>query len=129
MQYTKILALATLFLSSTLAAPLDVEARACAATCGNVCYTSTAITAAQDAGYDLHSSNDDVNNYPHEYHNYEGFDFPVPGTYYEFPILSSGKVYTGNSPGADRVIFNNDNELAGLITHTGASGNNFVACT
>lgn len=121
--------MATLFISSAFAAPLDVEARACAATCGTVCYTSSAISAAQEAGYDLYSTNDDVSNYPHEYHNYEGFDFPVSGTYYEFPILRSGKVYTGSSPGADRVIFNDDDQLAGVITHTGASGNNFVGCT
>ncbi|KAJ9491586.1 hypothetical protein VN97_g1655 [Penicillium thymicola] len=129
MQYTKILAVATLFISSAFAAPLDVEARACAATCGTVCYTSSAISAAQNAGYNLYSANDDVSNYPHEYHNYEGFDFPVSGTYYEFPILRGGSVYTGSSPGADRVIFNDDDELAGVITHTGASGNNFVGCT
>lgn len=121
--------MASLFISSAFAAPLDVEARACAATCGTVCYTSSAISAAQAAGYKLYAASDDVSNYPHEYHNYEGFDFPVSGTYYEFPILSSGKVYTGSSPGADRVIFNNDDALAGVITHTGASGNNFVACT
>lgn len=28
---------------------------------------------------------------PHVYNNYEGFDFPVDGTYYEFPILESGQ--------------------------------------
>ena len=63
------------------------------------------------------------------YHDYEGFDFPVDGTYYEFPILSSGSVYDGGSPGADRVIFNGDGELAGVITHTGASGDDFVERT
>lgn len=116
-------------ISSALAAPLDVEARACAYTCGTVCYTSSAVSAAQSAGYKLYSAGDDVNNYPHKYNNYEGFDFPVSGTYQEFPILSSGSVYSGGSPGADRVVFNTNNKLAGLITHTGASGNNFVACT
>lgn len=33
-----------------------------------------------------------------------GFDFPVNGPYQEFPIRTSG-VYTGGSPGADRVVF------------------------
>jgi hypothetical protein len=33
------------------------------------------------------------------------------------------------SPGADRVVFNEDGEYAGAITHTGASGNNFVGCS
>lgn len=32
------------------------------------------------------------------------------------------------SPGADRVIINTACKLAGEITHTGASGNNFVGC-
>ncbi|KAJ5130041.1 Guanine-specific ribonuclease N1/T1 [Penicillium bovifimosum] len=128
MQYTKILVAATLFLSSALAAPLDVEARACAYTCGSVCYTSSAVSAAQAAGYKLYKAGDDANDYPHVYNNYEGFDFSVPKTYYEFPIMSSGNVYTGGSPGADRVIFNTNDQLAGVITHTGASGNNFVSC-
>ncbi|KAJ5301561.1 hypothetical protein PENANT_c002G02834 [Penicillium antarcticum] len=129
MQYTKLFALAAVFVSSTLAAPLDAEARACASTCGSVCYTSSAVSAARNAGYNLYSAGSTENSYPHVYHNYEGFDFPVSGTYYEFPILSSGKVYSGGSPGADRVVFNNNDQLAGVITHTGASGNNFVACT
>ncbi|KAJ5773683.1 Guanine-specific ribonuclease N1/T1 [Penicillium paradoxum] len=129
MLYTKILGVAALFISSAIAVPLDVAASACAATCGTVCYTSSAVSAAKSAGYKLYAADDDVNNYPHVYHNYEGFDFDVAGTYYEFPILSSGSIYSGGSPGADRVIFNGNNGLAGVITHTGASGNNFVACT
>lgn len=87
------------------------------------------MSAAQEAGYKLQSSGSEAGSYPHEYHDYEGFDFPVSGTYYEFPILSSGKVYSGGSPGADRVVFTGDDELAGLITHSGASGNNFKQCT
>ena len=145
MQYTKVLspisqqynqltpsqlfALAAVFISSTLAAPLNVEARACASTCGSHCYSSSAIAAARNAGYDLYSEGSTASSYPHVYHDYEGFVFPVSGTYYEFPILSSGSVYSGGSPGADRVIFNTNNQLAGVITHTGASGNNFVECT
>ncbi|KAJ5852637.1 uncharacterized protein N7529_012022 [Penicillium soppii] len=129
MQYTKLLALAAVFITSTLAAPLDIEARACASTCGTICYTSSAVSAAKAAGYKLYSAGSTVSSYPHVYHDYEGFVFPVSGTYYEFPILSSGSVYTGGSPGADRVIFNTNDQLAGVITHTGASGDDFVACT
>lgn len=33
------------------------------------------------------------------------------------------------SPGPDRVIFNSNGQRAGEITHTGASGNNFVGCS
>lgn len=69
-----------------------------------------------------------------QYHNYEGFDFPVSGPYQEFPIKTNG-VYTGGeffslirfryeayanavegSPGADRVVFNTNGEYAGAIT-------------
>ncbi|OJJ64088.1 hypothetical protein ASPSYDRAFT_38772 [Aspergillus sydowii CBS 593.65] len=115
--------------SVALALPAEIEARqSCAYTCGSVCYSSSAVSAAVSKGSELEASGDDVNNYPHVYNNYEGFDFPVDPTYYEFPIMSSGSVYNGGSPGADRVVFNEDGELAGVITHTGASGNNFVSC-
>ncbi|KAJ5931063.1 hypothetical protein N7466_006556 [Penicillium verhagenii] len=128
MQYAKVLALAV-FMTSALAAPLEKVTRACAYTCGSNCYTSTAVSAAQAAGYKLEKAGKTDDDYPHVYHDYEGFTFPVSGTYYEFPILSSGSVYTGGSPGADRVIFNGSGELAGVITHTGASGDDFVDCT
>jgi hypothetical protein len=42
--------------------------------------------------------------------------------------MSSYKVYNGGSPGPDRVIFDDDGAFDMLITHTGASGNAFVAC-
>ncbi|EAQ86196.1 hypothetical protein CHGG_07449 [Chaetomium globosum CBS 148.51] len=119
---------------SVSAAPLraevegQVEARACAYTCGSVCYQTTHITAALNKGYSLQQSGSDVNNYPHRYNNYEGFDFPTPGPWYEFPIMASHSVYNGGSPGADRVVFDSDGNFDLLITHTGASGNNFLAC-
>ena len=38
-------------------------------------------------------------------------------------------MYDGGSPGADRIIFNGEDEFAGLITHTGAEEyDGFVAC-
>ena len=110
----------------------SIEARqSCVYTCGSVCYWASDISEAQAKGYSLYKSGDTLGSgsYPHVYNNYEGFDFSVSSPYYEFPILSSYTVYTGGSPGADRVIFNTRNQLAGLITHTGASGNNFVACS
>ncbi|KAG0159635.1 hypothetical protein PDIDSM_7157 [Penicillium digitatum] len=89
-------------------------------------YTKSAAAdqRAQEEGYNLYSMYDEV----HRNHNYEDFEFPVSGTYYEFPILRDGEVYDGGSPGADRVIFNDNDELAGVITHDGASGDDFVAC-
>lgn len=96
--------------------------------CGSNTYSASEVSAAQDAGYKLYQEGSDDDSYPHQYNDYEGFKFPVSGNWYEFPILSSGKVYDGGSPGADRVIFNEQGQLAGLITHTGASGDDFVAC-
>ncbi|EDU48451.1 guanyl-specific ribonuclease Pb1 [Pyrenophora tritici-repentis] len=133
--------LTTLFLTLTplaLALPtspptsaIAVEPRqSCYATCGTVCYTSAQVSAAVKAGYGYYNNGDEAGSstYPHTYNNYEGFNFPVSGPYQEFPLKKSG-TYTGGSPGADRVIFNTKGQLAGEITHTGASGNNFVACT
>jgi hypothetical protein len=131
-------------------APVEaaIEARQCYARCGSVCYTSSQVSAARSKGYSYYQAGTEAGSstYPHTYNNYEGFDFPVSGPYQEFPLKTSG-AYTGGklihdeeevemvltgdsgSPGADRVIFNTQGQLAGEITHTGASGNDFVACT
>ncbi|KAK0636097.1 Ribonuclease/ribotoxin [Bombardia bombarda] len=108
----------------------DLETRACAYTCGTVCYTTANINSAVSKGYSLYKSGSTLGSskYPHQYNNYEGFSFPTAAPWYEFPILSSGAVYSGSSPGADRVVFDSKGALDLLITHTGASGNNFVSC-
>ncbi|KAK8930055.1 Guanyl-specific ribonuclease F1 [Metarhizium anisopliae] len=111
------------------AAPANLQARD-ATNCGGVQYTAGAVQAAADAACDYVQSGSHAGSstYPHRYNNYEGFNFPVAGPYNEFPILKSGKIYTGGSPGPDRVVISNSCSLAGVITHTGASGNNFVGC-
>ncbi|KAF2190092.1 ribonuclease-domain-containing protein [Zopfia rhizophila CBS 207.26] len=108
----------------------ELEARQCATTCGSNCYTSSQVTAAVNSGcnYVNQGGTAGGSSYPHQYNNYEGFDFPVSGPYYEFPIKPGG-VYTGGSPGPDRVVFNANCQRAGAITHTGASGNSFVGCS
>ncbi|ESA42488.1 ribonuclease T1, variant [Neurospora crassa OR74A] len=108
----------------------NFTAQACMYICGSVCYSSSAISAALNKGYSYYEDGATAgsSSYPHRYNNYEGFDFPTAKPWYEFPILSSGRVYTGGSPGADRVIFDSHGNLDMLITHNGASGNNFVAC-
>ncbi|PYH40787.1 extracellular guanyl-specific ribonuclease RntA, partial [Aspergillus saccharolyticus JOP 1030-1] len=122
-----------LLLPATIASPIrkeNVERASCAYTCGSHCYSASAVSATQAEGYSLYQSGETLHDYPHVYHDYEGFDFSVSGTYYEFPILSDGAVYDGGSPGADRVIFNTADQLAGLITHTGASSSSgFVECS
>jgi hypothetical protein len=108
-----------------------VEKRqSCVETCGGTCYWQSDVNAAVSKGYSLYQNGQTEGSdaYPHTYNDYEGFSFDTPGPYQEFPILSSFKVYNGGSPGPDRVIFNDDGEYAGVITHTGASGNDFVAC-
>ncbi|KAG9251868.1 Ribonuclease/ribotoxin [Emericellopsis atlantica] len=113
------------------AAPADLERRA-AATCGSQYYSAAQVNAASVAAcnYFRSGSTAGSSSYPHRYNNYEGFYFQgLDGPYQEFPILPSG-LYTGGSPGADRVIITEAScRQAGTITHTGASGNNFVACS
>ncbi|EMR69106.1 hypothetical protein MGN70_008390 [Eutypa lata] len=122
--------LAALSALSVSAGPVE-RRQECVATCGTTCYWQTSVDEAVDAGYDLFQSGDTVgsNDYPHTFNNREGFDFAVSGPYQEFPILDSFDPYTGGDPSTDRVVFNENGEYAGSITHTGASGNNFVACT
>ena len=79
------------------------------ATCGSVDYFAKTIAAAKTAGCNYEQSGQTVgtDDYPHQYEDYEGFDFSVPSPWYEFPILDSFKVFNGDeSPGPDRVIFN-----------------------
>ncbi|KAF3074305.1 hypothetical protein N5P37_009416 [Trichoderma harzianum] len=113
------------------AAPLDELTKRDTATCGKVFYSASAVSAASNAAcnYVRAGSTAGGSTYPHVYNNYEGFRFKgLSKPFYEFPILSSGKTYTGGSPGADRVVINGQCSIAGIITHTGASGNAFVAC-
>lgn len=115
--------------SSALPEPAYETQKSCYTTCGKVCYQQTTIDDAVSDGYSRYKSGDTQDDYPHTYNDYEGFKFPVDGPYQEYPVLSSFKAYNGSSPGADRVIFNEKGKYAGTITHTGASGNDFVACT
>ncbi|KAG8630605.1 hypothetical protein KVT40_002224 [Elsinoe batatas] len=108
------------------AAPAALEKRQ--TTCGSKNYDRNDITLALNAGCKHFQAGTTVSGYPHKYNNYEGFEFDVPGPWQEFPIIDN-KAYTGGSPGADRIIFNEYCEVAGEITHTGASGNAFVGCS
>ncbi|KAH7161893.1 guanyl-specific ribonuclease F1 [Dactylonectria macrodidyma] len=96
---------------------------------GSNYYTAAQVNAASVRACNHYNAGTTVGGYPHTYNNYEAFTFAVSGPYQEFPILSSGSLYTGGSPGPDRVVINTSCKQAGTITHTGASGNAFVACT
>ncbi|RMZ91142.1 hypothetical protein DV736_g1599, partial [Chaetothyriales sp. CBS 134916] len=130
MRFTSFLLAALTATTTTVAIPTLKVRDSCVETCGSTCYWQSDIDAAVNKGYSDYQSGttEGDDSYPHTYNNYEGFDFPVSGPYQEFPILSSYQVYSGGSPGPDRVIFNTDGDYAGTITHTGASGNDFVAC-
>ncbi|TIA06765.1 guanyl-specific ribonuclease F1 [Aureobasidium pullulans] len=130
MLFQSIFTTAVLFVASTIALPTDLESRQSATTCGSTSYTAAQVRSAVSAGYGDYQAGRTYgsNSYPHKYNNYEGFDFPVAGPYEEFPLKTSG-VFTGGSPGADRIIFNTKGVWAGTVTHTGASGNDFVGCT
>ncbi|RYP66438.1 hypothetical protein DL771_007767 [Monosporascus sp. 5C6A] len=123
------LLLATLSALNASAGPIE-QRQACVATCGSICYWQKSVDEAVDAGYELHQAGETVgnNDYPHTFNNREGFDFVVAGPYQEFPMLNTFDPYTGGPPGPDRVVFNTAGEYAGVITHTGAGGNNFVEC-
>ncbi|KAK7518467.1 guanyl-specific ribonuclease F1 [Phyllosticta citricarpa] len=119
---------------TALANPVPAEhqlvSRQSSTTCGSTSYSASQQSDAVSAGCSYYEAGNTVgsNDYPHTYNNYEGFDFVVSGPYQEWPLLTSG-TYSGGSPGADRVVFNSNCEWAGTITHTGASGNNFVGCS
>lgn len=83
-----------LLLSVTSALPLEERA---ATTCGSTYYTAGEVSAAASAACSYYKSGDNAgsSNYPHQYNNYEGFNFDVAGPWEEFPIMSSGNVYTG----------------------------------
>ncbi|CRK26495.1 hypothetical protein BN1708_004223 [Verticillium longisporum] len=114
---------------TTLALSARVIAES-AVSCGSNVYTDEQIQEAADEACRLFESGRQLgrNNYPHRYNNFEGFTFDnIRGPFQEFPLLRRG-VYTGNSPGPDRVIITENCELAGQITHTGASRNGFIDC-
>ncbi|PKS11278.1 hypothetical protein jhhlp_003040 [Lomentospora prolificans] len=121
-----------------VANPIDLEKRQgtsgiTSVKCGSNTYSRSQLNSATSKGCSLHAAGQTLgsNKYPHTFNNREGLPLATSGPYQEFPILTSG-VYSGGSPGADRIVFNPSYNgqcvYVGAITHTGASGNNFVSC-
>ncbi|KAJ7124528.1 Ribonuclease/ribotoxin [Mycena epipterygia] len=99
-------------------------------TCGSTTHTLSAVMAATSAGFAHKNSPLGSNSYPHAEENYEDLKFWCTGktSFLEFPILTSG-TYSGGDPGADRVVFSSDDgTYCAVVTHTGASGDDFVSC-
>lgn len=99
-------------------------------------YSQSDIDAAAAAALSYYSQGETVGSgdYPHEYHDYEGFTFLCSPPYLEFPITTSG-TYSGGSPGADRVVIGSISddessaEYCAVITHSGESDNDFAECS
>ncbi|KAF2841075.1 guanyl-specific ribonuclease F1 [Patellaria atrata CBS 101060] len=119
-----------LFAATAIGSPVELDKRQSATTCGGKAYTASEVRAAANAACSYYRQGGKAcgGSYPHQYNNYEGFNFPVSGPWQEFPLIKGG-AYSCGSPGADRVIINTSCAYAGAITHTGASGNNFVGCS
>ncbi|KAI1789769.1 ribonuclease T1 [Ganoderma leucocontextum] len=122
MKLSAVFTLATALLASTVSARI-ARRQSGGCSCDGKEYSnddiSNAISAAEDGG---------AGDYPHQYHDYEGFSFPsCSGEFFEFP-LEQGDAYNGGSPGADRVIYDDDGDFCACLTHDGASGDDFVEC-
>ncbi|RDB29527.1 Guanyl-specific ribonuclease Po1 [Hypsizygus marmoreus] len=103
---------------------LVVGRQASGCTCAGRAYTASDIARAVTK-----AEGGVTSGYPHQYHNYEGFSFPMcSGTFYEYP-LKTGSAWSGGSPGADRVIYDQTGDVCSCLTHTGApTTNGFVEC-
>ncbi|PWN48448.1 ribonuclease-domain-containing protein [Violaceomyces palustris] len=133
MQILKLVLAIAPLASLVLAAPVveEIEKRqgGIAVTCGTKSYTATQVNKAIN---NARSGSYSSSGYPHTYNDYEGFDFSdycSDTAWKEYPLSTASGGYTGGSPGADRVIYGTSSgKFCGAITHTGASGNNFVQC-
>ncbi|KAK0672438.1 guanyl-specific ribonuclease [Cercophora samala] len=96
-------------------------------TCSTHVYNSSDVSRVIALAYPLLHDSSYVGDYPHQYKNREGFIFVTDPPYFEYPIIPDD-IYTAGPPGPDRVIFDDDGVVEGLITHAGASGDGFVAC-
>ncbi|CAE6513373.1 unnamed protein product [Rhizoctonia solani] len=103
--------------------------------CNGYTFTAAQVSAAaqESLNHVLAGTTVGTNKYPHVLDNREGFTYPsgCTVTRYEFPIFKN-KIYTGGDPSVDRVIIGHVSGSSayscGVLTHQGASGNNFLQC-
>ncbi|KAA8894192.1 ribonuclease T1 [Sphaerosporella brunnea] len=132
--YRTLLAAASLLFAAAAASAASVTG-VTGADCNGYAFAASAVQAASNAAIAHIADGTTASDYPHQYNNYEGFTFNAGCNppYYEFPVFKS-QVYTGGSPGADRVVVGSVAAAAGtgvfcdVITHHGASGNAFLLC-
>ncbi|ESK93380.1 ribonuclease t1 [Moniliophthora roreri MCA 2997] len=121
---TSLLAVFAISQAQVFAAVIE-ERQSGGCNCAGVSYSSTDVRNAANRAL----SGSSVNGCPHVFRNDEGFSLSCSGTFYEFP-LKKGSVYSGGSPGADRVIYNSGGSICACLTHNGASSTNgFVKCS
>lgn len=93
------LSLATLILGLTATVSAFPHVRRDETTCGDQYYSASEVSEAADAACQHFQDGTDVNDYPHTYNNYEGFEFKgYDGPFQEFPIVTSGVYDGGKSP-------------------------------
>ncbi|KAG8738872.1 hypothetical protein FRC10_006421 [Ceratobasidium sp. 414] len=110
-------------------------AAATGSNCNGFTFTADQVSSAAQASLShvLAGTTVGDNKYPHVLDNREGFTYPsgCTVTRYEFPIFKD-HVYTGGDPSVDRVIIGHVSGSSayscGVLTHYGASGNNFLQC-
>jgi len=125
MKFSAVFFSIALFAATSQASVLRVrQAAATGCTCGHNTYSADDVSAALSQ-----AENGGGASYPHQYKDLEGFDFSATcqPSFNEYPLIV-GSVYTGGPPGPDRLIFDDSGDFCACITHTGASGNAFVAC-
>ncbi|KAF8603097.1 Ribonuclease/ribotoxin [Ceratobasidium sp. AG-I] len=104
--------------------------------CNGYIFTAAQVSAAaaESLKHVLAGTTVGTNKYPHVLDNREGFTYPsgCTVTRYEFPVFKNS-IYTGGDPSVDRVIIGHVSGSSayscGVLTHQGASGNNFLQCT
>ncbi|KAJ7928363.1 guanyl-specific ribonuclease C2 [Mycena leptocephala] len=101
-------------------------------TCGSNKYRPAQVKSAVNKGYSLVRAGSSLGGYPHVLTNSEKFPLLAEcstSRVYDFPLLPGG-LYTGlTAPGPDRVVFTGQGTYCGVLTHTGARGDDLVGCS
>ncbi|KAK7049891.1 hypothetical protein VNI00_005321 [Paramarasmius palmivorus] len=120
--FASVLAVLAIAQVEVLAAVVERQSNGC--NCAGTSYSSSDVRSAVSRA----RTGSTINGYPHQFRNDEGFSLSCSSPFFEFP-LKKGSVYSGGSPGADRVIYNSGGSVCACVTHNGApTTNGFVLC-
>ncbi|CEH12908.1 ribonuclease t1 [Ceraceosorus bombacis] len=118
------------FVAASSVSSASIAARQSSVSCGGHSISSSQIQTALQTGYDDYQNGSSPSGYPHAYYQYadEHITLQCGGnSYHEFPITGSTP-FTGGSPGAYRVIFNDDGDYCATVYHASKSDNSFAQC-